>query len=161
MLRPEADELLPLQLRKLLPLREALGHRLRVHLLELGLVVEGLEMQRAARHRQPNHPLGTLRQRRRREHAAEGRGRGGLRCGQGGEGRRPDSLGGPSQEGTAGERIVQTIVPHGHGLVMVSWRFKSTRATCVQAASSPRSTPAGTDASPTVASAAAAAGSAR
>ena len=47
-LRAEADQLLALQLRDLLALGERLRHRLAVHLGELGLVVEGFEVRRAA-----------------------------------------------------------------------------------------------------------------
>ena len=49
-LRAEAAELLPLQLRDRLALGERLGHRLAVHLGELRLVVEGLEVRRPAGH---------------------------------------------------------------------------------------------------------------
>ena len=49
-LRAKANQLLPLQLGELLPLGQALGHRLAVHLGELGLVIEGFQMRRAAGH---------------------------------------------------------------------------------------------------------------
>jgi hypothetical protein len=52
-----------LKLRELLPLRERLRHRLAVHLRELRLRIERLQMRRSARHREPDHPLRLLRQR--------------------------------------------------------------------------------------------------
>ena len=59
-LRREADEFLPLQLRELLPAREALRHGLAMHRRELRLRVEGLELRRPARHREPDHAFGPL-----------------------------------------------------------------------------------------------------
>jgi hypothetical protein len=80
-LRGEADEFLPLQLCELLALRETLRHGLAMHRRELRLRVERLKLRRTARHRQPNHALGLLRQRQGVNHAAGagGRGRGGER----------------------------------------------------------------------------------
>ena len=43
-LRAEADEWAPLQLRDLLTFRQRFGHRLAVHFAQLRFVVEGLEM---------------------------------------------------------------------------------------------------------------------
>ena len=59
MLRPEACEVvaLALQLRNRLPLRDALGHRLAVHLPQLRLVIQRLQMTRPTRHAKMNHPL--------------------------------------------------------------------------------------------------------
>ena len=51
-------ESLTLQLGDGLPLGEGLGHGLAVHLVELGLVVKGLEVRGSARHAEKNHPLG-------------------------------------------------------------------------------------------------------
>src|SRR5207249_9326107 len=53
--RPEAGELLALQLRDLLSLGQRLRHRLAVHLGELWLVVEGLEVRRPAGLIQEDH----------------------------------------------------------------------------------------------------------
>ena len=50
MLRPEAVELGALKLGDRLALGERLGHRLAVHLGQLGLVVERLQVRRAAGH---------------------------------------------------------------------------------------------------------------
>ena len=57
MLRTEALERLPLELGDLLPLREALRHRLAIHGGELRLVVEGVEVGHTAGHVEPDHPL--------------------------------------------------------------------------------------------------------
>ena len=57
MLRAEANQLLPLQLGDLLALGQALRHRLAVHLRQLRLVVERLQMRRPARHGQPDDAL--------------------------------------------------------------------------------------------------------
>jgi hypothetical protein len=57
-LRPEALQLLSLKLRDWLPLGERFGHRLPVHLGQLGLVVERLQVRRPARHRQEDDPPG-------------------------------------------------------------------------------------------------------
>ena len=56
-LRAEAVQLLPLELRDLLALGDALRHRLAVHLGELRLVVERLQVRRPAGHRQPDDAL--------------------------------------------------------------------------------------------------------
>ena len=61
----EALEFLSLELGELLPLGQALGHRLAVHLGELRLGVEGFQVGWPARHREPDHALGLLRQRQR------------------------------------------------------------------------------------------------
>ena len=47
-LRAEALQLLALQLRDLLTLREAFGHRLRIHGQQLRLVIESLQVRRPA-----------------------------------------------------------------------------------------------------------------
>ena len=54
----EAIELLALQLSDRLSLGIGLGHRLAVHLTELRLVIEGLEMRRSAGHVEMDNPLG-------------------------------------------------------------------------------------------------------
>ena len=56
--RPARLEHGVLKLGELLPLGERLGERLAVELLQLGLVVEALELRRAARHAEVDHPLG-------------------------------------------------------------------------------------------------------
>ena len=48
-LRPEAGQRLPAKLRDLLPLGEGFRHRLAMHLGELRLVIERLQMGRPAR----------------------------------------------------------------------------------------------------------------
>ena len=60
-LRSEAFEHRILKLGDRLPLRKGFGHRLAVHLGELGLVVERLQVRGAAGHRQPDDPLGLRR----------------------------------------------------------------------------------------------------
>ena len=55
-LRSVANQLLPLELGDLLTLSERLGHRLAVHLGQLGLGIEGFQMRRTTGHTQPNHP---------------------------------------------------------------------------------------------------------
>ena len=60
-LRPEAHQLPALQLRDLLPLRERLRHRLAVHLGQLRLVVERLEVRGPARLIQEDDALGLRR----------------------------------------------------------------------------------------------------
>ena len=62
MLRPEAVQLLPLKLGDRLALGERLGHRLAVHLGQLRLVVERLQMRRPAGHVQPDDALGLRRE---------------------------------------------------------------------------------------------------
>ena len=59
MLRPEAGQIvsLALQLGNRLTLGDALGHRFAVHLAQLRLVIERLQMTRAAGHAQVDHPL--------------------------------------------------------------------------------------------------------
>ena len=59
MLRSKALQLLALKLRDRLALGKRLGHRLAVHLGQLGLVVERFQVRRPARHRQKNDPLGS------------------------------------------------------------------------------------------------------
>ena len=54
----EALQLLALELRDRLALGERLGHRLAVHLGQLRLVVEGLQVRRPAGHGQEDDPLG-------------------------------------------------------------------------------------------------------
>ena len=59
-------ECLALELRDGLARRDALGHRLAVHFIELRLVIEGLQMRRSARHAEKDDPLclgGKVRQR--------------------------------------------------------------------------------------------------
>ena len=60
MLGSEALELVtaPLELGKLLSLGEGLGHGLAIELGQFRLVIEGLEVGRAARHAEVNDPLG-------------------------------------------------------------------------------------------------------
>src|SRR5207248_1830333 len=60
-LRPEAVELLALQLRDLLALRERLRHRLAVHLRQLRLVVERFQVRRTAGHVELDDALDLLR----------------------------------------------------------------------------------------------------
>ena len=67
--RPARGEDLVLELGELLPLRERLGERLAVQLLEPRLVVEALELRRPAGHAEVDHPPGLDRQVRRVEHA--------------------------------------------------------------------------------------------
>ena len=57
-LRGEALQLLALELGDRLPLGERLGHRLAVHLGQLRLVVERLQVRRPAGHAQEDDPLG-------------------------------------------------------------------------------------------------------
>ena len=57
MLGSEALQRLPLELGDLLPLGEALRHRLAIHGGELRLVVEGVEVGHASGHVEPDHPL--------------------------------------------------------------------------------------------------------
>ena len=72
-LRAETKQLLSLELGELLAPGKAFRHRLAVHRGELRLGVESLQMRRAARHRQPDHSPGSLRQRQRAEHATRWR----------------------------------------------------------------------------------------
>ena len=55
-LRSVANQLLSLELGDLLTLGERLGHRLAVHLRQLGLGIEGFQMRRTTGHTQPDHP---------------------------------------------------------------------------------------------------------
>src|SRR5690606_5104419 len=59
MLRTEAMELLSLELRDRLPRRDGCGHVLAVHLRELRLRVEGLEVRRPSRHDEEDHAFRT------------------------------------------------------------------------------------------------------
>ena len=72
---PKHSSFLPLQLGDRLALGERLGHRLAVHLGELGLVVERFELRRPAGHAQEDHPLGLL-----ARSAADSRRRGTATC---------------------------------------------------------------------------------
>ena len=160
MLRAKAGQLLPLQLRELLSLRHALGHRLPVELCQLRLVVEGFEVRRPTGHRQPDHPLCPLRQRRLFKHASERRGLEQPWSRERRQSHATHTLGGASEKSPSGECIVlvNSRAMHAHGLVIVSWRFRRTRATWVQAASSTLSMSGGTAVRPVVSSDSAAAG---
>ncbi len=68
MLRREADQSLALQLGDLLTSRDAFGHRLAIHLGELGLVIERVEMTHPAGHVEPDDPFGFRRKMRLPDH---------------------------------------------------------------------------------------------
>jgi hypothetical protein len=55
MLRPETEELLPLQLRNLLSGGKRFRHWLPVHLGKLWFVIKSLQVRRTPCHREPNH----------------------------------------------------------------------------------------------------------
>ena len=151
-LRPEADQLLPLELGELLPLGQALGHRLAVHLGQLRLVVERLQVRRPAGHRQPDDPLrlGRAGAAGRATPPRRGWRRRGSSAGSSSERQRDgaEALRG-SRRGRPGGVTAATPIrsrSRSHRVqfrVMVSWRFRSTRATLVQAASSAGVEPAG------------------
>jgi hypothetical protein len=61
MLRRKTIQLLSLQLRNLLTLGDRFGHRLTMHLGQLGLVVKRLQMRHPTGHVQPYNPLGPRR----------------------------------------------------------------------------------------------------
>ena len=140
-----------------MPLGERLGHRLAVHLGQVGLVVERLQVRRAAGHVQVDDPLGLGGEVERMDRAGPSVGA----CRDGERLRSaPRSRDGSSSEARA--RVPTPVVErprnarrpmrvrmrrwsevHGRDpcawrqfRVMVSWRFRSTRATEVQAASS-------------------------
>ena len=126
---------------------------------EFRLGVEGFQMRRAARHAEPDDALGLLTQWQPIEDAAQ---RFGCRCCA----RRCDAtrlasasaaqaLRAATEERAPRELLGLVLIQFRtkiHGLlyerVMVSWRFSSTRATCVQAASSALSIAGGTGARP-------------
>ena len=129
-LRAQADELLALELGELLAPGQTFGHRLAVHLGQLRLGVERLQVRWPAGHRQPDHPLGPLRQRRAAPRTP--------RAGCGTQQRRVEQRGnrnasralGPPGPGRLGEELPGSgQFASSHDLVMVSWRFSSTRAT--------------------------------
>ena len=70
MLRSEADQLRPLELGDRHALGERLGHRLAVHLGQRRLVVERLQVRRAAGHVEIDDPLDLGREVQRMDHAA-------------------------------------------------------------------------------------------
>ena len=57
-LRGEAFERLPLELGDWHPGRERAGHRLAVHIGQLRLVIQSLQVRRSAGHTEEDHPLG-------------------------------------------------------------------------------------------------------
>ncbi len=115
-LRAETKQLLPLKLGELLAPGKAFRHRLAVHRGELRLRVEGLQMRRAARHRQPDHSPGFLRQRQRAEHATRWRGLEQRRTEQRGQGDGAETLGCLAEKGPACVRR-KGIRPHHHSIL--------------------------------------------
>ena len=123
MLRTEALERLTLELGDLLPLREALRHRLAIHGGKLRLVVERVEVGHAAGHVEPDHPLRFRRHmvgpnhprpaRRRRDGGILRDRRGGKRPAQvpapeqGAEGEGPKPAGGTGEEGTPARAVAR------------------------------------------------------
>jgi hypothetical protein len=61
MLRRKTIQFLTLQLRNLLTLGNRFGHRLTMHLCQLGLMVKRLQMRHPSGHVQPDNPLGPRR----------------------------------------------------------------------------------------------------
>ena len=107
----EALQRLPLELGDLLPLGEALRHRLAIHGGELRLVVEGVEVGHTAGHVEPDHPLRPRRHMVRPDHPRplgqifpDRRGCLGLPPApeEGAEGEGPEAAGGAGEERTPG-----------------------------------------------------------
>ena len=129
----EADQPLPLQLRDLLTLGVRLGHRLTVHLAQLRLPVERLEVRGSARHAQVHDALDPRASVARTDNAT-------LlvsdptRRQQRREGRRGDAAGAVTKKATAGQ--AREVLVRVHRRVIASPRLRSTRATPVQEATS-------------------------
>lgn len=136
MLRPEADERFALKLRELLAFGEAFGHRLVVHLGQLGFGIKSFKLRRAAGHGEPDDALGALREWEFCNCAARGSGGGrAIEAEKGAEGDGTEA-GGVGEEGAAGQVGVWTQFhdrfwgvgwlwvapseprPHGHTIVI-------------------------------------------
>ncbi len=140
-LRREALERLPLELRDRHPRRERAGHRLAVHLGELRLVVERLQVRRPAGHAEEDDPFRLRREVRRVDHPSPVIG---LRLAPASK-PGPSTTPGPSRPapgptgrgtsdvGAGDDRVVGPWRgPRFQSRVIVSWRLSRTRATEVQ-----------------------------
>ena len=156
-LRSVANQLLSLELGDLLTFGERLGHRLAVHLGQLGLGIEGFQMRRTTGHTQPNHPpcLRWKVQGRHRSTHCPGCARRlkDSRLENGTQRHGAQALRRATQKQTSGLLLLKKLTDlrgwaHGQERVMVSWRLRRARATSVQAAHWTGSKPAGVGALP-------------